>query len=76
MADKKTFEKRIENAYKACIADRNTANSRALSWEHCIAQFASVFKDLNSGKIKPDDISPEKIDYLSLHLGFYLTSCA
>ena len=74
MAKKKTFAERIENAYEACIADRNTANSRALSWEHCIAQFASVFEDLNGGKIKADDISPEKIDYLSLHLGFYLAS--
>lgn len=74
MAKKKTFEKRIENAYEACIADRNTANSRALSWEHCIAQFASVFKDLKSGKIKYEKISDEKIDSLSLHLGFFLAS--
>ena len=74
MADEKTFAERIENAYEACIADRNTANSRALSWEHCIAQFAPVFEDLNGGKIKPDDISPEKIDSLSLHLGFFLAS--
>lgn len=74
MADGKTFEKRIENAYEACIADRNTANSRALSWEHCIAQFAPVFEDLNDGKIKYEKISDEKIDSLSLHLGFFLAS--
>lgn len=74
MADEKTFAERIENAYKACIADRNTANSRALSWEHCIAQFAPVFEDLNDGKIKTEKISDEKIDSLSLHLGFFLAS--
>lgn len=79
MADEKTFAERIENAYKKLRekgnADtRNVPNARALSWEHCIAQFAPVFEDLNDGKIKADDISPEKIDSLSLHLGFFLAS--
>lgn len=62
----------LEKAFKEVKRMRNQANSRILSWEHCIVQFSSVFGDINNGKI--EKISCEHIDYLSLHLGFFLAS--
>ena len=62
----------LEKAFEEVKCTRNQANSRILSWEHCIKQFSSVFTDLKNGKI--EKISCEHIDYLSLHLGFFLAS--
>lgn len=52
----------------------NEPNSRLLSWEHSIKQFALFCEGLNSKTISAKDITKEKIDFLSLHLGFYLAS--
>ena len=52
----------------------NEPNSRLLSWEHCIKRFALFCEGLNSKAISVKDITKEKIDFLSLHLGFYLAS--
>lgn len=45
---------------------KDDVNSRYLSWEHCYIQF-NKFKD----KV---NLSEKEIDYLSLHLAFYLSS--
>lgn len=59
----------IEGAFKEYKELRKKPNARALSWEHCISQFAAAFA-------KPEkSASDEKtVDLLSLHLGFYLAS--
>jgi len=49
--------------YKNIEGDKN---HRLKSWEHCYAQFTMVFKK--------DELSDTDIDYLSLHLAFYLAS--
>lgn len=56
----------LQEAFEKFITERNKPHSRFLSWEHCIGQFADAFK---SGK--RDDAT---VDYLSLHLGFFLAS--
>lgn len=67
-------EKDLKDAFEKFMAARNEPNARLLSWEHCFAQFAAVFEDLNGGALSPHDVSADKIDYLCLHLGFYLAS--
>lgn len=42
---------------------------RYLSWEHCYGEFYSAHKEFQKG-----NLSSEKLDYLSLHLAFYLAS--
>lgn len=59
----------IEGAFKEYKELRKKPNARALSWEHCIAQFAAAFA--NSKKSASDE---KTVDLLSLHLGFYLAS--
>ena len=45
---------------------KNDENHRLKSWEHCYTQFTMMFKK--------DKLSDTDIDYLSLHLAFYLAS--
>ena len=64
----KLTDEMIERAFDECKELRKKPNARALSWEHCIAQFAEAFAN-------PDAAADEKtVDLLSLHLGFYLAS--
>ena len=69
MKNKEKLKKEmIENAYTKFCEIRKP-NSRALSWEHCIAQFAAAFDN------PKEAASNEKtVDLLSLNLGFYLAS--
>lgn len=59
----------IEGAFKKYKELRKKPNARALSWEHCISQFAAAFA--NPKKSASDE---KTVDLLSLHLGFYLAS--
>ena len=59
----------IEGAFKKYKKLRDEPNARALSWEHCISQFAAAFA--NPKKSASDE---KTVDLLSLHLGFYLAS--
>ena len=59
----------IEGAFKEYKKLREKPNARALSWEHCISQFAAAFA--NPKKSASDE---KTVDLLSLHLGFYLAS--
>ena len=59
----------IEGAFKEYKELRKKPNARALSWEHCISQFAAAFA--NPKKSASDE---KTVDLLSLHLGFYLAS--
>lgn len=64
----------VQKKLNKLVELRNQPYSRLLSWEHCIKQFALVFSDLENNKIAIKDMSEEKIDFLSVHLGFYLAS--
>jgi len=55
---------KVEKFYKDLQTD---PNARYLSWEHCYKQFQKAHGS-------PDDLTSEKLDYLSLHLAFYLAS--
>ena len=59
----------IEGAFKKYKKLRDEPNARALSWEHCISQFAAAF-----AKSKKSASDEKTVDLLSLHLGFYLAS--
>lgn len=61
--DTKRLIKVVEEFYKLLIKD---PFGRYRSWEHCYKQFY--------GAITRGDLTEEKIDYLSLHLGMYLAS--
>ena len=65
----KLTDEMIERAFDECKRLRKKPNARALSWEHCIAQFAEAFA--NPEKSASDE---KTVDLLSLHLGFYLAS--
>lgn len=72
MADKETktlTADRLEKMFEAFKKTRNTPNGYDLSWEHCIGEFARAFS--NPQKATSDE---KTVDYLSLHLGFYLAS--
>jgi len=64
----------VQKAFEKVEELINEPNSRLLSWEHCIKQFALFCEGLKSKTISAKDITKEKIDFLSLHLGFYLAS--
>ena len=53
----------INKFYSDLEADQN---ARYLSWEHCYRQFVKAHKKSN--------LTEEEVDYLSLHLAFYLAS--
>lgn len=59
----------LDKAFEKFKEARNKPNSRLKSWEHCIGEFHKAFD-------KPKEaVSDEKtVDYLCLHLGFYLAS--
>lgn len=60
--------KQIENILNGLIYEtKMEPNSRALSWEHCYKEFNKAHKECNK-------LSEERLDYLSLHLAFYLAS--
>lgn len=77
MADKEIKILKI-NDVKRALAKLNKLraqpHSRLLSWEHCIQQFAFVCSDLEKNNLTVKDINEDKIDFLSIHLGFYLAS--
>ena len=53
----------IDKYYSELEIDQN---ARYLSWEHCYKQFVKAHKKSN--------LTEEEVDYLSLHLSFYLAS--
>ena len=72
--NKQLTKENLEWAFEEFKAARNAPHSRWLSWEHCFAQFATVFEDLKSGRRAAKDIDDSQVDYLSLHLAFFLAS--
>ena len=55
----------IQKGHQCLNAMRNTPNHRYLSWEHCHQVFSNA---------KGHSLSDFEIDYLSLHLAWYLAS--
>ena len=72
--NKQLTKENLEWAFEEFKAARNAPHSRWLSWEHCFGQFATVFEDLQGGRRAAGDIDDKQIDYLSLHLAFFLAS--
>ena len=67
-------KKHLEKAFEEVNSMRTSPKSRILSWEHCMAQFSSVFDDIKNGKTTAETTPDERVDYLCLHLGFFLAS--
>lgn len=55
----------VEQIKKYYINEKNDENARYLSWEHCYYEFNQHHKK---------KMTDEVLDYLSLHLAFYLAS--
>ena len=63
--NQKQIEKTIEQFYGFLDGDDNKHRYR--SWEHCFNAFNEIFN-------KQEILNENDLDYLSLHLGFYLAS--